>query len=298
MMQMILKPERAISLAAIATDVAEALHYHAGLGVIQTESAQRLHGDDHAAAAGGLGAAARAAQRERLAGNHGGGGLALVHRVGIHDPGHGLRIGVDVRRGHVAVRTDDVHDFGCVAAGDALQFAGRKQIGIADHAAFAAAERDVHHRAFPGHPGRQGAHFIERDVGSEANSALGRSANNGMLDAIAGEDLQAAVVELHRDVHRQLERRGAQHFPKTLVEAQPLGGFIEPRRGGNPRIDFLFGDWNRLEDHRCLQSIARTTQRSTILFTAGWMHPARYAPQVHCIFRKPVNYRHPLLERA
>ena len=67
---------------------------------------------------------------------------------------------------------------------------------------FAAAERNVDDRAFPGHPGRQGANFIERHVGGESDAAFRRSAGDGMLDAIAGEDFEAAVIELHRECAR------------------------------------------------------------------------------------------------
>ena len=75
-------------------------------------------------------------------------------------------------------------------------------VGIADDAAFAAAEGDVDHGAFPGHPGGQRADFVEGDVGREADAAFGGAARNGVLHAIAGEDLQAPVVELHRNVNR------------------------------------------------------------------------------------------------
>ena len=76
----------------------------------------------------------------------------------------------------------------------------RKQVRIADHAAFAAAERNVDHGAFPGHPGSQRAHFVQRHVGRKADAALGGAARDGMLHAIAGEDFEPAVVELHRNV--------------------------------------------------------------------------------------------------
>ena len=74
--------------------------------------------------------------------------------------------------------------------------------GIADDAALGAAEGDVDDRALPGHPGGQRAHFVERDVGRVADAALGRAARDGVLHAIAGEDFQAAVVELNRECGR------------------------------------------------------------------------------------------------
>ena len=107
-----------------------------------------------------------------------------------------------------------------VAARDALQFAVRKQVGIADHAALGAAERDVDHRALPRHPRSQRAHFVERHVGRVANAALARAARDRMLHAIAGEHFEPPVVELHRNVDGDLARRRAQHFLHAVVEAQ------------------------------------------------------------------------------
>ena len=91
---------------------------------------------------------------------------------------------------------------GGVAARDALQFALRQQRGVADDAALGAAERNVDDRAFPGHPGGQRAHFVERHVGREADAALGRAAGDGVLHAIAGEHFDAAVIELHGECGR------------------------------------------------------------------------------------------------
>ena len=107
----------------VGADVAEALNDDAAAVDGQVEIAQALVADHHDAAAGGLDAAARAADVERLAGDDAGDGVAHVHGVGVHDPGHGLLVGVDVGRGNVFFRSDEVDDLGGVAAGHALQLA-------------------------------------------------------------------------------------------------------------------------------------------------------------------------------
>ena len=151
-MQTILYPARAISLAAMPPTLPKPWITTRVCAAFQAEAAQSLIGDDHASAAGGFAAPARSAQVDGLARDHGGLRVAGVHRVGVHDPGHGLLIGVHVGSGDVDLRPDEIEQLGGIAARDALQLAGREQIGIADHAALAAAERDVDHRAFPGHP--------------------------------------------------------------------------------------------------------------------------------------------------
>ena len=92
---------------------------------------------------------------------------------------------------------------------------------IADHAALGAAERNVDHRALPGHPGGQRAHFVQRHVGRVADAALGRAARDGMLHAIAGEDFEPAVVELHRDVNGDFLGGRAQHLAHAVVQLEP-----------------------------------------------------------------------------
>ena len=142
------------------------------------------------AAAGGLAASARAADVDGLAGDDGGDGLAHVHGVGVHDPGHGLLVGVHVGRGNVFFRADEFDQFGGVAAGHALEFALGHLVGVADDAALGAAEGDVDDGALPGHPAGQGADFVEGDVGGVADAALGGAAGDGVLHAVAGEDFE------------------------------------------------------------------------------------------------------------
>ena len=206
---------------------------------VHLEVLDRLVADDHHAAAGGLAASARAAHVQRLAGDDGGHGLAHVHGVGVHHPRHHLLVGVDVGSGHVFLRADELDELGGVAAGHALQFAARHVLGIADDAALGAAEGNVHHRALPGHPAGQRAHFVERDVGRIANAALGRAARDGVLHAISGEDLDAARVQRDGDVNDDFAIRLLQHAPQAFVELQLFGSLIESGSLLLPGILFL-----------------------------------------------------------
>ena len=110
---------------------------------------------------------------------------------------------------------------------------------IADDAALGAAEGDVDHGAFPGHPGGQRAHFVERDIGRKADAAFAGSARDGMLHPIAGENFQPAVVKQDRDVNGDLLGGRAQDLAHAVVKIQMLSGFVEARLSGDPRILFL-----------------------------------------------------------
>src|SRR5208337_1848979 len=174
--------------------VAESLNDDAGAFFFHAELGHGFIDADHDAAAGGFPAAARTAQFDGLTGNDGGGGLADVHGVGVHDPSHGLLVGADVGSGNVALRAKPVGKFGGVTAGKALGFAAGQFAGIADDAALGATKGDVDHGALPGHPGSKGTDFIEADVGSKTDAALAGDAHLGMKDAITDEDFELAIV--------------------------------------------------------------------------------------------------------
>ena len=180
--------------------------------------------DDHDAAAGRLAAAERAAHLDRLAGDHRRRRVADVHAVGVHDPRHDLIVGVDVGRGHVLLGSDRVDDFRDVAARQRLELAPRHPRGIADDAALAAAERDVRDGALPRHPGGQRRDLVERHVGVIADAALRRTERDVVLHAVAGEDLDLAVVHLDRARDRDLPFRVREDFPDAGLEAE------QPRR--------------------------------------------------------------------
>ena len=110
-------------LGGVGADVAEALDDDRGFGGDHVEVLEGLVGDDGDAAAGGLATAAGAAERDGLAGDDRGHGLAHVHGVGVHDPGHGLLVGAHVGRGNVFFRADEFDERGGVAAGHALELA-------------------------------------------------------------------------------------------------------------------------------------------------------------------------------
>ena len=167
--------------------IAEALHRNGCAFQRDVEMLACALNGVETAAAGGFVAAQRSAQADRLAGDDAGNGVALGHAVGVHDPGHGLRIGVDIGRGNVLLRADERKDRAGVAARHPLKFALRHVFRIAGDAALAAAERDVHDRALPGHPGGQRLHFVERDLRMEANAALCRAARRAVLHAIGFE---------------------------------------------------------------------------------------------------------------
>ena len=234
--------------------VPEALDNNFGFLRIQAEALQRLQGDNAAAAACRCWTPARAAQVQGLACHNGSHRVALVHRVGIHDPGHGLLVGIHVRGRYIALRAQDVHQFGGVAPRDALQLARREHLWIADYAALSTAKRNVNHGAFPSHPGREGAHFVERDVGSKTNAALGWAAGQRVLHPVAGEHLQPPVIEADRNVNGHLHRRTPQDLGQAIVQPQSQCGFIEARLGGEPWIKLTLQRnvlvVNVLDEHR------------------------------------------------
>jgi hypothetical protein len=153
--------------------------------------------------------------------------VADVHGVGVHDPGHDLIVGVDVGRRHVLLGPDGVDNLGDVAAGERLELPPREAVGIHDDPPLAAAERDVGHRAFPGHPGGQRGDLVQRDAGMIADATLRGAERDVVLDSIAGEHLDLAVVHLDRTRHDDLTFGMGQHLPDAGVEPEEPGRPVE-----------------------------------------------------------------------
>ena len=127
----------------------------------------------------------------------------------------------------------------------------RELLGIDDDPALAAAVGDVHDRALPGHPHRQGPHLVEGHVLVVADAALGRSAGEVVLDPVAGEDLDVPVVHGHREVDGQLALGHAEDVAETGVEVELVGGLVELLLGDGPDVrgfgdGLLFGHGGRM----------------------------------------------------
>jgi hypothetical protein len=61
----------------------------------------------------------------------------------------------------------------------------------------------------------------------ESQSALGRTSRDVVLDAVALEDLDRAVVTIHREADRVLALRDAEHGAKAGVERDVIGSGVE-----------------------------------------------------------------------
>ena len=197
----------------VRTDVAESLDDDAGAFPLQVQALQGFVGDDHDAASGGFTTAFGSAHVFRLAGDDSRDRLAHVHGIGIHDPRHGLLVGVHVGSGNIFFRPDEFEQLSGVAARHTFEFAARHFLGIADDAALGSAKWNVDDSALPRHPAGECADFVESNVRAIADAAFGRSASDGMLDTVAGENFQLAIVELDRDMNDDLPVGIAENLP-------------------------------------------------------------------------------------
>ena len=103
-----------------------------------------------------------------------------------------------------------------------------------------------------------------------ADAALGRSAADVVLDAMAGEDLDVAVVEGDREVDGELSLRNAQDAAHAVIEVELLGGVVELRLGHGPDVRNL--RHLVLDRHRgagCLLARSRGRGASAVWAEAG-----------------------------
>src|SRR5579859_5480227 len=159
-----------------------------------------------------------------------------MHRERVHDPGHGLAVGVYVGRGDVAVVADEDRDLGGEPPRHVLQLVQAQLPRIDDDSALGAAERDVDDRALPRHPHRERLHLVQGDVGVIADAALGRTAVDVVLHSIAREHPDAVVVHAHRERAGELALDLAQHLAEPGLELDDLRGLVELRLRGAPFV--------------------------------------------------------------
>lgn len=103
--------------------------------------------------------------------------------------------------------TDDRHDLGRVAAGDPFELGGRIVARINPHTALRSTMCNVNQGALPRHPHRERTNFVEVYLRAVAPSALGRSARVVVLEAVADQDLDLAVVAPQRNADGELAPR-------------------------------------------------------------------------------------------
>src|SRR6202020_2359762 len=66
-----------------------------------------------------------------------------------------------------------------------------------------------------------------------------QEASNRVLDAVASEDFDGAVVHADGDVDNDFARGVAEDFPDALIEVEFCGGEVEPSGLGFPGICLL-----------------------------------------------------------
>src|SRR4051794_31185026 len=122
--------------------------------------------------------------------------MTAHHRDRVHDPRHCLFVGVNVRRGNVAVRANDRRDLEGIAACQPFQLVTRKTLRIANDTTLAAAVRNTDSRTLPRHPRSEGFDLVERDVWVITDTALGWPTRDVVLHAITLKHLHVAAVHL------------------------------------------------------------------------------------------------------
>src|SRR5436190_16839352 len=155
--------------------VSGALNNNSSIGRIHLEPFDSLVDHKQNAPTCGFTSARRSAEIDRLAGDNRGDSVTSVHRVGVHDPGHRLLVGVHVRSRDVFFRSDKIEQLCRVPTSHSLKFAHGHLLRVTNDPALGATERHIHNSALPGHPCRQGSHFIKIHVRRISNPTFCRT---------------------------------------------------------------------------------------------------------------------------
>ena len=223
------RPERLQLRRGDAAHVAEPLHDAALVGERPPEPVARTRDHHHDAGSRRLVAEHGAADRDRLPGDDLGHGVAALHRVRVHHPGHRLLVRGHVGCGDVLLRADDRQQLRRETARHALELAERHRARIAAHASLRAAVRQPEERALPGHPHRERGALAERHLGVVADSALRRPGDARVLHAVAREDDAFPAVHPHGDRDDRRALRIAQALGDVVRDAGDRNGLVELR---------------------------------------------------------------------
>ena len=123
---------------------------------------------------------------------------------------------------------------------DAFLFSIAEIVRIADNAALSAAEGNVHHGAFPGHPHGESADGVHGFMRMEPDPALVRAAGVVVLNAESPENLGASVVHADGNQEMILAQGIAEQIAGRLIQAEFPGNGVELLLSHLKRIERFF----------------------------------------------------------
>ncbi len=128
---------------------------------------------------------------------------AFKSAVGVVNPCHFAFAGAVVGGGNVNRWADEVaaHQFGGVAASDALQHFRGVVPGVDFYTAFCATEGHVHNGAFVSHQSGEGHYFFLVDMVGVANPPFGRRTVVAVLYAVCFDHFYLSVLHFYRKEH-------------------------------------------------------------------------------------------------
>ena len=154
-----------------------------------------------------------------------------MHGIGVHEPGHDLRIGPHVGPHDVGARANERDHFLHVAAGKCFQFTAGQFVRVDGHPAFRSAVGQADQGTFPTHPNGEGRRFAERKIRRETRAAFGRSDAQVMLDAVALVNLDPAVIVLDGQRHGDRALGLDQALTVLLRDFEVIGQHLELLHG-------------------------------------------------------------------
>ena len=218
--------------------IPETLDGDRGPGNIQAQVPQRLQRDVGDPPARRIFPPQAAADGQRLPRDDTRDGIAHFLAVGIHHPGHHLRVGPDVGSGDVFLRADQVKDFSGITAGESLQLRAGQFFRRHADSSLGPAVGKPRQRALPCHPHGQRGHFSQIHIRMEAHASLGRPQRHIVLHTITHEHLDALVVHPDGNRHDQGTLRQREPLAEIPIQAEPLGRLLELGGGQTKRRGF------------------------------------------------------------
>ena len=179
-------------------------------------------------------------------------GVAALHRVRVHHPGHRLLVRGHVRRRDVLLGPDERQELRREPPRQPLELVDGHRVRVAAHPALRTSVGKPQQRALPRHPHRERRTLAERHLDVVAQAALRRAHDARVLNAVAREDDAPPFVQTDRDADDDRALGIAQALGDLVRDPRVRDGLVElgDRRAVQRRVPLELGMGKRFGSAR------------------------------------------------
>ena len=149
-----------------------------------------------------------------------------VHRCGIHEPSHSLRIGVHIGGGDVSLGPDERVYHGSVSLRYLLELTGTEFPWIASDPSLCSPVWNIRDSALQGHQGCKGLDLIDIRCRMISDTSLAWPSGRIVLNPVTSEYVYLTIIHDNRYLDSEFPLRLFDHLGDARIDTDPLDGRI------------------------------------------------------------------------